>query len=226
MEDEDDYEHDLLAKIREIAALDDGLAIERVAEFVNEVRFGTDWERDRARDTLESIRAQTAHMSTCLAKRIPLEHWEDGQLFMRRVQRLGTHWTPEVQKQFAGDIAEVRQLAEPVAKAAAVYGAVALIETTLAETIVSTQIAERMLRDIRDTAEFLLDIDPSEAHSALIRRARERIARYRWQKKVDEAEVVEAGGNDKKGQKLRLEASVMLRQDWTRIFPGEGAPSN
>lgn len=54
---------------------------------------------------------------------------------------------------------------------------------------------------------------------------KERAARYRSQKKLDEAEVAAAGGNMRKADKLRKEASVLLTQDWAQAFPGEYAPT-
>jgi hypothetical protein len=56
------------------------------------------------------------------------------------------------------------------------------------------------------------------------REARTRLARYRAQKKIDEAAVAEAGGNAKRAGKLRAEAGVLLAQDWPRYFPGEPVP--
>ncbi|MBA3319535.1 MAG: hypothetical protein H0T50_15795 [Gemmatimonadales bacterium] len=59
----------------------------------------------------------------------------------------------------------------------------------------------------------------------LERRDKERAARHRWQKKRDEAEVAEAGGNAKKAAKLRAEAGAMFAQDWLRAFPGDAVPA-
>ena len=56
------------------------------------------------------------------------------------------------------------------------------------------------------------------------RAARERLARYRAQKKLDDAAVSEAGGNAKKAEKLRREAAALLAQDWPRAFAGEPPP--
>jgi hypothetical protein len=52
-----------------------------------------------------------------------------------------------------------------------------------------------------------------------------RLARYRAQKKLDEAEVAEAGGSTKKAAKLRAEAGAVLALDWSRAFPGEQNPA-
>jgi hypothetical protein len=58
------------------------------------------------------------------------------------------------------------------------------------------------------------------------RAAQERLARFRSQKKLDEAEVAEAGGNAKKAATLRAEASFVRSQDWARAFPGEATTAS
>lgn len=63
-----------------------------------------------------------------------------------------------------------------------------------------------------------------EPRRLAIRRASERACRYRAVKKIDEAQVAEGGGNQKKGAKLRGEAAVMLQQDWKSAFPDEEPP--
>jgi len=62
-------------------------------------------------------------------------------------------------------------------------------------------------------------------HEQRARAARERLARWRPQRKLDEADVAAAGENSKKAEKLRREAAAVLAQDWPRTFPGETAPA-
>ena len=56
------------------------------------------------------------------------------------------------------------------------------------------------------------------------RAARGRLTRFSAQRKLDDAEAAEAGGNTKKAAKLRAEAGAVLAQDWPRAFPGEKVP--
>lgn len=58
----------------------------------------------------------------------------------------------------------------------------------------------------------------------LAREGKERAARFRYQRKFDEASVAEAGGKARKANSLRQEAQVMLLQDWSHAFPGELPP--
>jgi hypothetical protein len=41
---------------------------------------------------------------------------------------------------------------------------------------------------------------------------------------TDDSRVAEAGGNRVKGEKYKREAEMMLKQDWTLIFPDEQPP--
>lgn len=56
------------------------------------------------------------------------------------------------------------------------------------------------------------------------RSAQERPAWHRAKKKLDESRVVEAGGSHIKGEKYKREAEIILKQDWTLIFPDEQPP--
>jgi hypothetical protein len=58
--------------------------------------------------------------------------------------------------------------------------------------------------------------------------AKQRAARYRHDKRIDDAEVAAAGGTKAglgKAERLRREAAVMLQQDWEQAFPGESMPT-
>jgi hypothetical protein len=57
-----------------------------------------------------------------------------------------------------------------------------------------------------------------------IREAKERVAWYRAKKKLSEYAVAEAGGSSKKAGKLAAEATEILKQDWSLVFPGESPP--
>jgi hypothetical protein len=215
---------DLLERIRKIAAMDDRLALEQLDELLVEFQFGGDWQRHNAREAISRVRTETEVFANALQHKVQPERWWEGRDFKRRVDNLGKNWLPDVREQFAGDIAEVKLAAEPVARAAAVFGVVSLIEADLVEGMASTQVADRILRDMQSCEEALQELGGLDEHAALLRRARERAVRYRWQKRVDEAEVVEAGGNERKAVKLRAEAKVMLKQDWLRAFPSEPPP--
>lgn len=66
----------------------------------------------------------------------------------------------------------------------------------------------------------------TEVRSAGLRRARERAAWVAPARKLAEAEVVAGGGGQRKAERLQLEAQELLRQSWSRLFPGEAVPSS
>jgi hypothetical protein len=215
---------DLLKRIRDIASLEDNLALDELAELVEELRFGVDWERQRARESLAGIRSEADYLTSAMNGRVPFSRWWSGRELLERLQDLGSRWSPDVRRQFAGDIAELRQHVEPIARAAAIHGAVSLIESARTEQIVNTMLADRLLRDV-DAAEGLLrEMGAADTYRPAARAARERVARYRWRRRMDEAEVSEAGGNIKKATRQRAEARVLLRQDWLRALPNESPP--
>jgi hypothetical protein len=53
---------------------------------------------------------------------------------------------------------------------------------------------------------------------------KEKCAWFRARKNISAAEVAKGGGNDKKYLKLIGEAEVMLKQDWSQIFPDKPVP--
>lgn len=56
------------------------------------------------------------------------------------------------------------------------------------------------------------------------RKVREEVAWARANKKLMAAEVALGSGNDKKSDRLKSEARVILKQDWQEYFPGEKPP--
>jgi uncharacterized protein YnzC (UPF0291/DUF896 family) len=127
---------------------------------------------------------------------------------------------------FTEDEAE-RQEATSLAEQLEVAFAGAQVERALTEPIGSTASLPKHFRSI-DQAVGELEkrgrLTPELQQQA--RAARERLARFRAQKKLDEADVVDAGGNSKKAAKLRAEAKAVLAQDWPRFFPGEAIPTS
>jgi hypothetical protein len=65
----------------------------------------------------------------------------------------------------------------------------------------------------------------TEEIRAQILSVKERFARHRTQKKLEDAKVAEAGGSLKKAERLRREAAETIKQDWDLVFPGEPIPN-
>ena len=94
------------------------------------------------------------------------------------------------------------------------------------ETIVSVSVKRRMLYEATEARDFLSDHpDVFDKLSPSLRLVKERLAWFRARKRLDEADVAEAGGRIIKSEKLRREAAVLLKQDWAEVFPGEKPPS-
>jgi hypothetical protein len=213
-----------LRHVRRIADLPDLAAYDELVDFVEQIRYGAEALRYRARTELERIRAEVEAFGASLAHDIPLSSPWTGRHFAERIREFATSWPEDIREELAGDIAEVRHSAAPVVRQALVAGALTLINECLKDPIANTVAAERFLRDLSSAEEALGEAGALQQHAVALRSARERAARYRWQRKIDEAEVAEAGGNSKKAAKLRAEARVVLRQDWFRAFPTESAP--
>jgi hypothetical protein len=176
---------------------------------------GDDWEASLVADQRVRLTAATDRLAALADRPALMKGWEPGQL-RQQADLLGAAAAPELHAR-AYDVArqaEVRFLSatlerfaqEPLTTAPGLTKRQALITVSL--------IGLRQL---------------GAATPALETRARQALelaARFRSQKKVDEAAVVEAGGNQVKAARLRKEATVLLAQDWLRVFPGEPAPTS
>lgn len=98
----------------------------------------------------------------------------------------------------------------------------AAIGRVLQEPIASTASLRKQLRILEYAAsELAIAGRLTPELEAQARAGRERLARFRSQKKLDDAAVAQAGGNAKKAAKLRAEAGVVLAQDWASYFLGD-----
>jgi hypothetical protein len=213
---------DYLAEVRRIAALDDVAALVELDTMLwgaSEMITTAAGERPDVGDWLSQGReAGTARFQEDLAAaRANLEHPE------RIAPWDGLHL-----RQSAGiytDDAGARREALAVADELEIGYAGVQIERALAEPITSTASLPKHHRAIGFA---LMELEKRGRLTPALRQraraARERLARYRAQKKLDDAAVAEAGGNAKKAAKLRAEAAVVLSQDWSKAFPGEPPP--
>jgi hypothetical protein len=123
------------------------------------------------------------------------------------------------------DDAAARREALSVADSLEVGYAGAQLERALTEPITSTASLPKHHRAIGFA---LMELEKrgrlTDELRQRARAARERLARFRYQKNIDESQVADAGGNVKRAEKLRREAVALLGQDWPRAFPGEAPP--
>jgi hypothetical protein len=155
-----------------------------------------------------------------------LTGWEGGHL-RQRADNIGHRMPAQVREHFAEQIASARTAANTVAdelEAAGFYGL--LLKARDRAIHGPSRVAAIIAEADRATKELERRDKLTPELQQLVRQVKERAARYRWQKKMDEADVAEAGGNAKKAAKLRAEAGAVLAQDWPRAFPGEPLPSS
>jgi hypothetical protein len=208
-----------LSQVRRIAALDDAPALGELDtmafglaaavqhaedDFGDELGRGMEAARQRLREETATARANLQHPS--LIGPFDGMHLRQSLIFTEdeNERRDGMAIAEELDVAFAG----------------------AQIERALTDLIAGTASLPKLFRVIQTAVG---DLDKrGRLTSALRQRARaaqERLARFRSGKKLDEAEVAEAGGNVKKAARLRAEAGVVLAQDWPRAFPGEPVPT-
>jgi len=139
---------------------------------------------------------------------------------------MGQRMPAALRDTFAEQIAAARTAANTVAdelEAAGCYGALLKARDRV---IHGASTISAIIADVeRATSELERRGKLTPELQQLARQAKERAARHRWQKKRDQADVAEAGGNAKKAAKLLAEAGAMLAQDWPRAFPGEAPPA-
>lgn len=172
-----------------------------------------DWHHSLQADRQAKLSGAIEHLRGQLAHPEALKGWEASQL-RQQVSLLADLDAPALRAEALGvaDRADIvfcghtlmRYAAEPLTSAAGLPKRLGLLE-----------MAVLGLRHLGALTPALEDA---------ARQAKTLAARYRADKKRDEAAVVEAGGNQVKAHRLRKEAAVLLAQDWARVFPGDPAP--
>jgi hypothetical protein len=183
------------------------------------------WYARTLKRDLDDLTRETERTRARVGTPEDITGWEAEHL-RRQADNIGQRMPAALRDQFAEQIATARTAANTVAnelEAAGCYGALLMARdrvihgaSTIAAIITDV---ERASKDLERRGKLTPELQQ------LARQAKERAARHRWQKKMDEADVAEAGGNMKKAAKLRAEAGAVLAQDWPRAFPGEPIPT-
>jgi hypothetical protein len=236
----------LLARVREIAALGDEAAIIETDKLVWEI-MGDEMEGDGYVATLSPddegaspptvpFHDQPAH---ALERRIShiefsherlKRHLRDGYLnhwivlqFDRDINGDGNYWGPIDLE----DERLVRLVGEYQKSLDDAWHIV--VPKTLKEC------ASWTFKNIASVSSMMTDLEQvvggytqhhalTEEMQRIIRDAKERGARFRWGKKISDAEVAEAAGYVGKAVGLRKEAEALLVKDWAMVFGGEEPP--
>ncbi len=184
-----------------------------------------DYERERLADSIARLRTAMDRVESGTAGADVLPLWEVVGL-RNDAERLAEYADPEVSARFSAELAAVKRDALTVAAAAEARIHAHTIHQGPDRDIHSVASVRAVVNDIDAAAAALSAaglLTPALEERA--RAAKTRAARFRAQRRLDEAEVALAGGNAKKADRLRKEAAVMLAQDWRQVFPGEPPPA-
>ncbi len=201
----------------------DDEALEEIGDLLQEFYEGS-WTLESARAELDRVRQDAQGTLEMVRRNVPIDPWKGRQL-RSDADILGTRWSEEIRAQFEGDINETRHSAYDAADQAEFKSYRDIIDRCKTEPLINAQQVLRVIRDLSDAEDTLTRQDRLTPEiTAELRGAKERAGWYRARKKLDEAEVAEAGGNTRKVAKLRAEAAVLLKQDWHQVFPNSEPP--
>jgi hypothetical protein len=173
---------------------------------------------DRSRADVQRIRASVSAPGSQLM-------WE-ADAVVRNIDSWISNTDSAVRDQHRDAIAVLQTEAAGVAEAAKVATYEHAIRKALTQTLHTASSVRSIIGAIDQAVDALRGCGKlTDQVAGLARQGKERAARFRYQKKSDEAKVAEAGGSKSKAQRLRREALELLAQDWAQAFPGEQPPA-
>lgn len=202
---------------------------ERAKQSITETKDNTNtqdnWDITNMREDLARMRADIQRVRASISTPGHQLLW-DAQGLVRASDSLGNYGDPTVREEFQDEITLLRAEAKEVADAAEVAAHEHTVNQSLNQVIHNTSSVKSIIADIDQAIESLRRQGRLAAHIVIAARlGKERAARYRSQKKIDDAKVAEAGGSKTKGERLRREGAELMAQDWAQAFPGEPSPS-
>lgn len=230
---------DWLREVRRVAALEGAAALEGVDTLLWSIREAVEARDARAgarefdderedevwlAEDLERVRDATERLRSRLGQPEAVHAWQPTAL-RDLARELGRHVSQRAGATMAAAVAEVQADALAVAMEAERRSDRTLLDRALAQPLHNANSVTTVLALVERAMEALWQrggVTPEVR--ALARQARERAARFRAQRKLEEADVAVAGGKATKAAKLRAEARVVLAQDWARAFPGAEIP--
>jgi hypothetical protein len=228
-----EYIQQFLQAVRALASLPDDKAMAEVdgllaglqrADVSQQPAPAVGWEHNQARSEIERLRSEVDRVRNAIPVAQAQLLW-DGRMLLEQAQRLGCFWDLGTRTELAAELSATLVLATEVSEAAQVAGYKSGIKECQTRPIHNASTVKSIVAGIGDALEGLSRFRAlTDEITAAARGAKERCARYRSQKKNDEADVAQAGGNEKKAERLRKEAAVLLAQDWAQVFTGERPP--
>lgn len=211
-----------------LTALDKLLASLRKSFAAEDTTDDLNWSRQNALEAIERLRTLVNRVRSGMLQQEPGLLW-DAHSLRSAAERCGEEMDPRLQPALLPTIRALKEEAFSLADEAEICGYTIDLRDLAKRVIHNAANVRRIIAEADATAEALQKRKRySEDHKHLWRQAKERAARFRADKKREEAEVAAAGGNELKAQKaqrLLREADVLLRQDWAQAFPGETPPA-
>ncbi|MDQ1613266.1 MAG: hypothetical protein QOG00_3197 [Pyrinomonadaceae bacterium] len=181
-------------------------------------------EEDEERDPFEDIKRELATIGLQVERRSITSTW-DARSLREHAEELGSDWDSKQRKKLKSELNQIREQAYALADEAETIALDNTIDECLTTPIVNTSTVKSILRTLNKAEEDLKRSNKmTDDLSHKIRNAKERLAWFRTKKKLDDAAVTLAGGNQRKSEKYRREAALLIKQDWAEVFPGEPAP--
>lgn len=184
------------------------------------------WQRERAVADLDRLRQTIQRVRSAFIDPGPQLLWQ-GQSLRQSAEYSGSYLDPQIEASFRPEFLALQKEALDLADEGEIAAFTSALREAATQLIHNASSVRSIISSVDDAATELKKRERwTEDLERLQRFAKERAARFRSQRALDEADVAAAGGNSKKTDKLRREAAVLLTQDWLQAFPGEAPPAS
>ncbi|MEA5114995.1 MAG: hypothetical protein VB050_13310 [Geobacteraceae bacterium] len=227
-----------LAKIRRISKMDNNDAIQELDEFIynlcglaaSENSSQTSINNELPDYETESIENEIMYYRSSLEEyRNKLNtktiNIYDSQQLRSEISHLGQYWNKKALKKFGNTLTDLKREGNCLADKIEVDAYVKYIDDTDRSSIYNITSVNSILKTLNNAEACFRarELMTDELYDRIFSIKKE-CAWFRASKKIADAEVAKGGMNDKKYLKLIGEAEVMLKQDWSQIFPAMPVP--
>jgi hypothetical protein len=182
-------------------------------------------DEDEVTDDFEDINRDMADLETQLADGNITRLWE-GQRLRDSARNLGSYWPGKKKRALSDEIKKVKERALAIADQAEMAALSNMINECLRAAFTSSvSVASTVKKLTEAQVELQRRKKLTPELKQQIREGKERAARHRARKKLNDAQIAKAGGSLIKYEKYRREAEAILKQDWGTIFPKDQPPS-
>lgn len=179
------------------------------------------WQRIDAFDAVDRLHDQLRRVRSGLLEPGPRLLW-DAHLLRQLADQNRASVDRRIDMVLEPEMQALRRDASDLADEAEVAAYIHALKAARTQPIHSASTVRSILAELESTAAALKKRERwTEELDRILVEAKERAARFRAQRKLDEAEVALAGASHRKAERLRNAAAVLLAQDWALAFPGE-----